>query len=227
VRSQLHLYQNLGILTENAKAALAIFSQVPDEQPQILPQVILFTGHRIDAEGRPTPRFPAKKEAQARTMILEAVAQVKEKAQGPLLGISGGASGGDILFHEVCEELGIPTKMYLAVPKSDYVRRSVADGGADWVNRFNRLYHHLQPEILLESTELPRWLRAKSAYSIWQRSNLWMLYTALTVSQENVTLMALWNGAVGDGPGGTADMITRAQERGATFIHLDARKLLT
>jgi hypothetical protein len=39
-------------------------------------------------------------------------------------------------------------------------------------------------------------------------------------------LIALWNGATGDGPGGTEDMVKRAQDRGATFIHLDARKLI-
>jgi hypothetical protein len=36
----------------------------------------------------------------------------------------------------------------------------------------------------------------------------------------------LWNGATGDGPGGTEDMVDRAKDRGATFIHVDARKLL-
>jgi hypothetical protein len=53
-----------------------------------------------------------------------------------------------------------------------------------------------------------------------------MLHSALAISNDHLTLSALWNGEVGDGPGGTEDMVTRAQDRGATFIHLDARKLL-
>ena len=53
-----------------------------------------------------------------------------------------------------------------------------------------------------------------------------MLHNALDMSEDNMTLVALWNGAAGDGPGGTADMVERAQDRGATFRHLDARKLL-
>jgi len=34
------------------------------------------------------------------------------------------------------------------------------------------------------------------------------------------------DGAAGDASGGTEDMVTRAKDRGATFIHLDARKLV-
>ena len=112
------------------------------------------------------------------------------------------------------------------LPKNEYIKKSVADGGPGWVERFMRLFDQKQPEILSESGELPRWLCAKKNYSIWQRSNLWMLHSALTKSQDNLTLIALWNGDVGDGPGGTEDMIQRAQDRGATFIHLDARKLI-
>ena len=73
---------------------------------------------------------------------------------------------------------------------------------------------------------LPRWLHQKPEYSIWQRSNLWTLYSTLALSNDDLTLIALWNGEIGDGPGGTNEMIQRAQSRGATFIHLDARKLI-
>jgi hypothetical protein len=159
-------------------------------------------------------------------MILDAVAKAQAKTDEKLLGISGGASGGDILFHEVCEELKIPSQMYLVLPKNDYIKASVGDSGPDWVERFNRLYDKLRPKVLSDSDRLPRWLRAKRDYNLWQRSNLWMLHSALHISQEHLTLIALWNGSSGDGPGGTEDMVKRAMDRGATFIHLDARKLI-
>ncbi len=176
-------------------------------------------------EGKRRASLPDR-EDQVRTMITEALSREKPNAEGKLLGITGGASGGDILFHEVCDELGIPTRMYLALPKNDYIKASVADGGPAWVERFKRLFESKQPEILSDSGELPRWLREKPAYSIWQRSNLWMLHNALDISKGNLTLIALWNGEAGDGPGGTEDMVKRAQDRGASFIHLDARKLI-
>ena len=232
-RSQLLLYEQLGILGENTAAALAAVGgdQREHRDAAAKPRVILFTGHRIDAPGRETPRFPPDKEEQARAMIAEAVSREKDVATGEVLGISGGASGGDILFHEVCEELAIPTQAYLVIPEKAYIKDSVADAGPQWVERFNRLLERdttdeLRPRILSETAELPRWLRSKRGYSIWQRSNLWMLHNALAISEDNVTLIALWNGQIGDGPGGTEDMVQRAQDRGAKFIHLDARKLI-
>lgn len=227
-RRQLSIFHQLGILKENAKAALDYISAA-DQEPRLSetpPRVILFTGHRVDTPGRSTPRFPAAKEKQARSMILDAVAKAQAKTDEKLLGISGGASGGDILFHEVCEELKIPSQMYLVLPKNDYIKASVGDSGPDWVERFNRLYDKLRPKVLSDSDRLPRWLRAKRDYNLWQRSNLWMLHSALHISQEHLTLIALWNGSSGDGPGGTEDMVKRAMDRGATFIHLDARKLI-
>ena len=226
VRRQLLLYQRLGILKENIQAGLESIAPVAAQVQEAPPRAILFTGHRIDAPDRATPRFPAAKEGQARAMILEAITNIKAKSDGKLLGISGGASGGDILFHEVCEELNIPSQMYLVLPRNDYIKASVADSGPGWVERFNRLYDKLKAKILSDSDRLPRWLRAKKDYNIWQRSNLWMLHNALYISQEHLTLMALWNGSSGDGPGGTEDMVKRAVDRGATFIHLDTRKLV-
>jgi hypothetical protein len=226
VRGQLLLYQRLEILKENIQAGLESIAPVAVQVQEAPPRVILFTGHRIDAPDRAPPRFPAKKEEQARAMILEAITNIKAKNDGKLVGISGGASGGDILFHEVCEELNIPSQMYLVLPRNDYVKASVADSGPGWVERFNRLYDKLKAKVLSDSDRLPRWLRAKKDYSIWMRSNLWMLHNALAISQDHLMLIALWNGATGDGPGGTEDMVNRAKDRGATFIHLDTRQLL-
>jgi hypothetical protein len=227
-RQQLLHYQTLGILTENTRAALDNIPVVKQKQetPETAPHVILFTGHRIDAPDRRKPRFPHQKENQARDMILAAVSQVKETATGQLLGISGGASGGDILFHEICEELEIPTKMYLAIPKQKYIKASVAEGGFKWVERFNRLFEEKQPEILSASGELPRWQHARKNYSIWQRANMWMLHSAMAISNNNLILIALWNSETGDGAGGTEDMVQRAQDLGTPLIHISARMLV-
>ncbi|WP_447968980.1 tetratricopeptide repeat-containing protein [Nitrospira sp. M1] len=227
-RSQALLYKRLGILKENTQAAMESIMKEKEHSPitEDVPHVILFTGHRIDAEGRKSPRFPREKEAQGRAMIKEALMKEKEKNKGTFLGISGCASGGDILFHEVCKELDIPSQIYLAIPQNAYMKASVADAGPQWVERFNALLKTQSIEMLSDFNELPRWLRAKKDYNIWQRSNLWMLHNALAISQNNLTLLALWNGEPGDDAGGTEDMVKRVKERGAHFIHLDTRKLL-
>jgi hypothetical protein len=115
--------------------------------------------------------------------------------------------------------------MYLAVPARDYVVSSVSDAGPDWVRRFNELQRTTQPQVLSDAVDLPSWLRTRADYGIWQRSNLWMLHTAFAF-QGHVTIIALWDGKAGDGPGGTADMVARAKERGARTVVPDAGEIL-
>jgi hypothetical protein len=192
---------------------------------QATPRTILFTGHRIDEPGRKEPRFPPEKEAAARGAIREVV---QREAAGPdgAVGIAGAASGGDILFHEVCEELGVPTRLFLALPPEPYIAASVAAAGNGWVRRFWAIKdRHPVASILAQSDELPAWLGHREPYSVWQRNNLWTLNEALAAGARHVTVLALWNRQAGDGPGGTADMIAIARGRGADVHVIDASEL--
>jgi len=228
VRRQLKLYQELGLLKENVDAVLNVLEPAPvvTEVAAVSKRVLLFTGHMLDAPGRAEPRFPPDKVEIAKQKIAEAVAAEQQIAGGIAYGIAGCASGGDILFHQVCEAMNISTRIFLAVPRELYIRASVAQAGPQWIEEFNRLVRTRPVRVLCESKELPRWLQDKPGYNIWQRNNLWSLHNALAAAGgENVTLIALWNGASGDGSGGTADMVQIAQERGAKTIILDTKKI--
>jgi len=179
---------------------------------------LLFTGHRVDVLGRQNPRFPAAAEALARKMIAEAVEFERSRYPGlDLCGIASGANGGDILFLEVCTEAGIPTEMYLAMNAEQFIEASVADGGHQWVERFHKLVSELPVHILQED--------ANSELNVWQRTNLWMLDTALSISGHSTTVIALWDGGAADGAGGTKHMARRARNSGAHFVLLDASLL--
>jgi len=182
----------------------------------------------MDAQGREKPRFPADKEEVARQAIREAIVKERPVNEAMAWGFAGGASGGDILFQEVCAELGIPTQLYLAIPPERYVVSSVQKAGERWVERFWKLYHQHSEQkrvrVLSEATDisdereyLPAWLRTKPDYGIWQRNNLWTLFNALSAGgARNLTLIALWDGEpTGDGPGGTSDLVRKVQECGA------------
>ena len=140
------------------------------------------------------------------------------------VGISGAASGGDILFHEVCEELDIPTEVYLAMPEADYVRESVADSGPGWVDRFHAICDRTTPFVLTDDGEVPKWV-ARDDYSIWQRNNLWVLHNALATGGDRSMLLALWNGAPGDNVGGTEDLVARTRAIGAKVVHIDTNEI--
>jgi hypothetical protein len=226
VRRQLSIYEQLGILTANVTKTLNALP-VPDlSEEKTPPHVLLFTGHRIDPPGRKKARFPADKEDAARLAIKDAVEEeLARVGGGEVIGIAGGASGGDILFHEVCAESGIPTTLYLALPRDEYVKESVQDGGPQWVDRFDELSSRLPKRELGSAKALPRWLQGKPDYTIWQRNNLWMLYNAMAFGSRHVTLIALWDGKAEDGAGGTQDMVSKAEESAAKTIVLQTGKI--
>lgn len=191
------------------------------DEAQTVARVLVFSGHRIDAPGRESPRFPSGAAHQAAELISAAVGHELERADAaPVVGFAGGASGGDILFHETCEKLGVPTTMMLALPPRAFCTRSVADAGPEWTARFERLCETHSVQVLADAA-------AGDAESddVWLRANLWILETALAVDAGAHTLIALWDGKGGDGPGGTEAMVQAATERGFEVVRLDAGPL--
>lgn len=219
---QLKLYEALAIKPENVKAALTALPPVNMQQKTVT-YFLLFTGHMIDKPERREPRFPASKEVQVRQAIKDSLILEKNKMQegSVLCGIAGGACGGDILFHETCAELDIPTQMFLAVPREKFLVESVAFASVDWIERFDKLYSKIPHPVLSDEKELPKWLQKKPNYDIWSRNNLWELNCALINGGINMTLVALWDRKPADGPGGTEDMVNLAKKYGSKTIIID------
>ena len=226
-RRQLVMLTQIGVLNPQIEEVLSSFP--PESAPATehrIDRVLLFTGHRVDSADRAQPRFPANKEGVAREAIRNAIGQEKDLTSGSLVGIAGGANGGDILFLEACDDLGIKTEMLLALPEDQFIAASVDNEDKSWVRRFHaQLEMHPNRPVLADSPELPHWLQFKRGYDIWQRNNLWLLSEALCLAPNNVTVIGLWDGQTGDGLGGTEHMISLARERGARFIRLDTKKL--
>ncbi|HUA03435.1 MAG TPA: tetratricopeptide repeat-containing protein [Solirubrobacteraceae bacterium] len=226
---QVYLYKALGLFAANVDAALEALRVTPDEAAPlrsrpVRSRVIVFAGHRVDAPGRNEPRFPPASEPLARELIEQAVGEEKRLAgDEPILGFAAGASGGDILFHEVCAELGIPTTLLLPLPDDEFAAASVADGGPRWLERFRTLTERLEVRHL---TRLPDWLAADGGYTIWQRGNRWILHTALSLTDADIALIVLWDGKGGDGPGGTENMVRLAKSRGVKTVPLAASVLV-
>ena len=42
--------------------------------------------------------------------------------------------------------------------------------------------------MMMDDEELPKWLRGKRGYDIWQRANLWMLFNAMGLRGKELTL---------------------------------------
>ncbi|HZH64327.1 MAG TPA: hypothetical protein VEY10_05490, partial [Flavisolibacter sp.] len=223
---QLKLYQALGVKTDNVTAALSALPKEDGEQKKEK-HFLLFTGHMIDKAGRKEPRFPPSKEGQAREAIKKKIIQEKNKLDEntALIGIAGGACGGDILFHEICEELEMASQMQLALLREQFLVESVAFAGPEWIERFDKLYRKLPHPVLSETKELPGWLRKKVDYNLWTRNNLWLLNNALVDGGIKMSLIALWDGTGGDDIGGTEHMVQEANKKGAKTIVIDMNSM--
>ncbi len=234
-RGQLDLFAALGVKAELARKVINEISARFDEQdkkqtkPQEKPKkpvhLIVFAGHRVDAPGRSEPRFPPKRDTQAKTLIRKA-AEALCNDEYEFVGLASAAPGADILAHEVCDELGLKSTICLPMPAKDYARMAFEDLD-DWRTRFLDLQRAHKTIELSDKAGLPRWLSGSNADS-WERGNRWVMQMALTWDAERITLLALWDGKKeGDAPGGTAHMVQLARDVGTIrIVTVDTKQLL-
>ena len=166
--------------------------------------------HAAPLSPRRTPRAP-------REFLRNRLKRLTETFR--VVGMASGAPGGDILFHEVCDELGIPCTLCLPMPADEYSRQ--AFGAMDgWRTRFLNLRRRRPAESVLELSDregLPRWLEGTGA-DPWERGNRWVLQMALTYGARNTTLIALWDGEPGTQQGGTAHMVGITRDAGSVDV---------
>lgn len=185
-------------------------------------QVLLFTGHMVDAPGRPQPRFPADKVPAATRAIQAALDDLNA---GPAdQAFSQAAAGGDLIFAETCVGRGVPVQLLLPLPEGAFLRSSLypSHDGALWVQR----YHALTPRLTQPPRSLPEPASADApALTVYERCNQWLLDSALACGPDRLKLICLWDGASGDAEGGTAHMVEQVRQRAGRIIWIDTRKL--
>lgn len=183
-------------------------------------QVLLFSGHMIDAPDRTPPRFPPDKEALAAKKIAETLDELGANSED--LGITQGACGGDILFAEACQQRGVKLQLLQPFEEPYFIENSVTNGGASWLDRYQTIRNKLDTPPLAASQKLGPLPEQMNAY---ERCNFWLLTSALEYGAEKVRLICLWDGGGGDGPGGTAHMVEEVKKKQGRVVWLDTRKL--
>jgi tetratricopeptide (TPR) repeat protein len=205
-RQQLLLLNELGFRPSEVTIALGILTEalegialpVKSTQPR---KVILFSGHMIDAPGRSTPRFPADQEDAAAKAIAGKLDEIGVGAED--LALCSGASGGDLLFAEACLYRGLRLEIRIPFGVPKFLQESVLFAGAKWRDRFYKVKENPKTTLFVMPDELGTLPKGGNDY---ERTNLWLLYTALSLGLDKVFFIALWNGKEGKGPGGTKHM---------------------
>ncbi|HSI56722.1 MAG TPA: hypothetical protein VLA16_04145 [Ideonella sp.] len=185
-------------------------------------QVLLFSGHRMDAPDRPQPRFPATLEAAAAREIARALDTLGADASD--LALCQAAAGGDLLFLEACVQRGVHCQVLLPLAEPAFVQRSLwpSTHGAAWQARWQALKPRLADPPRVMPDELGP---AAAEGDTFERCNLWLLDTALAWGAHRLQLICLWDGAAGDGPGGTQHMVQEVERRGGQVCWIDTRRL--
>ena len=150
------------------------------------------------------------------------IAAAAAARQERIVGLAGVSDGGDLLFHEACHRAwrGDPGVACRFLSWST-APRPCRGQPSRWADRYHAA---LRNAVCGASpwpapTRCPDGCRARPDYSTWQRNNRWILHHAwATTTSGRVTVLALWNGEPGDGPGGVADMVATAQARGAEVV---------
>jgi class 3 adenylate cyclase len=120
MRRQVHL---LARVIPNADTVLKVLPA---------PDVVAFAGHMIDAPGRGAPRFPATLVPAVQAALRAELARY----HAPIVYTSA-ACGADLIFIEAALAIGAEVNVVLPFDRIDFVRTSVAIGGAGWVERFD------------------------------------------------------------------------------------------
>jgi tetratricopeptide (TPR) repeat protein len=222
-RQTLETLRDLEFRPGETAAALAIvdaeIARAP--QPFVPRQVLLSSGHMIDAPGRDPPRFPPSMEARA----VERIAQALDAAGAGAgdLALCQAAAGSDLLFLEACLERGVRCQVLLPFAEPQFIEQSVlpSQDGERWRERYFAVKARLADPPRIMPTELGP---LPSGADPYERCNLWLLYTALAFGVDKVRFFALWNGSGGDGPGGTAHMYGEVKRRTGQVTWIDTRQ---
>ena len=197
-------------------------SAAESQAPPLPRQAILFSGHMVDAPGRPTPRFPPALVDAAARRIEAALAQIEA---GPRdVAFTQGAAGGDLLFAEACLARGVALRLLLPLDEREFVARSLlpVQGGPAWHAR----YRAVVARLASAPSEAPRTLGALAdGVDPFVRGNLWLLETARAAGAGRLCCICLWDGGGGDGPGGTRHLVEAVRDAGGTVVRIDTHSL--
>ena len=222
---QLELLRLLGFRPEEVETAVAILDRAlsrlnPPDKTWTPQQVVLFSGHMIDAPERPEPRFPVDKEKVAAAAIAATLEKLNAGAHD--VALCGGACGGDLLFAEAALERGVKLELRLAFDEPTFLQKSVSFAPGNWTERYFKVKSHPNTTILVMPEVLGELPPAANPFA---RLNLWQLYTSLAWGPEKVRFVCLWNRKGGDGPGGTQHMFETVQKYSGRVYVIDTTTL--
>src|SRR5258707_2751544 len=182
-----------------------------------VPEVIIFSGHTVEAPGRRLARFSVQYVDAAAEQIRLTLDSV-----GAQIGISSAACGSDLLFIEAMLARDADIQVVLPWRKEEFKQTSVLVGGSDWPRRFDRGLEEASSVTYLSQQGAP------SGNLGYVYCNDCMNGMALFRSEKlgsDVRPLAVWDGRRGDGLGGTSSFVDFWSSKGHAVEVIDLEKI--
>jgi len=182
-----------------------------------LPDVIIFSGHMVDAPGRDVPRFPGR----FADAVAEQIGRTLDSVDARI-GISSAACGSDLLFIDAMLAREADIQVVLPWRREEFKRTSVLAGGQEWEQRFDRALEDATSVTYLSQQGAP------SGSLGYVYCNDCMNGMALFRSEKlgsDVRPMAVWDGRRGDGLGGTSSFVDFWTSKGHAVEVIDLEKI--
>lgn len=221
-RGQLELFQRLGVLPEKTEAALAVFPQQTalslSAGPAPRPRAVIFISQNVP---------PNVSIGGVHDAIAQAIREIQQQSAGEIIGVASAASGGDLLFHDVCAKLDIESRVYLPVPVDQFRAGWVSPGGPQWEDKFDALLAAKPTyETLFNSGGWQIWLWADPEYGPADRANAWLVQAALALDPLDLTILTVSTVLQGDSPE-QRRLQTLAARYGARLVTISLAELRT
>ncbi len=241
--AQLEIFKAIGMRTEFAQASIDLISEeiirVNGEDPRLgkpakksaeprkeKERSLLFTGLMVDPPGKQKKAFPMEKESEIRAEIRRKLEKYKPTANDRAY-VSGLSAGSEIIFAELCIEMGLKLKVYFPKPESSYVREFVSYAGEAWVERFYKARNH--PEVT-EIYQFEAVGNPKDGDDLFERNTRWTVYSALgRAGMDNVRVIAVANettNATDDGQDLSRYMIELVRSMGGAVETINPSKYI-
>jgi class 3 adenylate cyclase/tetratricopeptide (TPR) repeat protein len=217
-------YGDLASTRRNARLLFTVMDLDPDQTQRIeacfrIPPVVVFAGHMIDQPGRLKPRFPN----YLAPRVYQEITDVLERLDARI-GVASAACGSDILFLEAMLKRQGEINIILPHLKEEFIKHSVTlIPDSDWGPRFEAVLEQAAQVIIASDN------RASGNAMVYEYANLLLdglaILRAKMLDTELIPL-AVWDGAAGDGPGGTSSLVQHWRSHGLEPEIIDINRLL-
>lgn len=100
--------------------------------------LLVHAGNRIDLANRAVARFPPNQVPVVRDRVGRLLDALRPSGV-----VSAAAAGADLIVLEEAIHRGLDIHVIMPIAPDEFVKQSVSDAGAEWVNRFDGVLSHI------------------------------------------------------------------------------------